>query len=367
MTTASPGGPRLHRRGLLTVAALATLPAACGHQSAAEAAAPAPPAAPAPSPAAVRSPAPTAVVGPAATVNAGAAAAYATPPTESAATTAKLGGPVPFRPGRARIGAYLSLSGHSLSQSLALRRRQLGRDYGIVHIFCAWNEQVERPPIGDSTLMISWTGIRYAMINNGSNDRVIAAAARNLAAQGKPTLLRWGWEMNGDWFAWDGTHNGHDTAGFIRAWRRMHGIFRAAGADNVAWVWSPNWNSGPNVGWNRMQRYYPGDAYVDWVGVSGYDFDSETPERLFTPVVSTYGARKPIIISETASIDHGGASTANWTGDLAAYVRRTPQIGALCWFDTDTQSDSAYNFRIDSSGAALAAFRAMARSSRFAA
>jgi Glycosyl hydrolase family 26 len=360
MTAAPPGGPRLRRRGLLTLAALATLPAACGHQSPVEAAEAAPPAAAAPSPAAVQS------LAPAATVTAAAPSASATPPAESAATTSKLGGPVPFRPGRARIGAYLSLSGTSFSQSLALRRRQLGRDYGIVHLFCAWNEHFERPPIGDSTLMISWTAVKYAMINNGSNDEVIAAAARNLAAQGKPTLLRWGWEMNGDWFDWDGTHNGQDTAGFIRAWRRMHGIFRAAGADNVAWVWSPNWNSGPNVGWNQMQRYYPGDAYVDWVGVSGYDFDSETPERLFTPVVSAYGGRKPIIISETASIDHGGASKANWTGDLAAYVRRTPQIGALCWFDTDTQSDSAHNFRIDSNGASLAAFRTMARSSRFA-
>src|SRR4051794_4130528 len=47
----------------------------------------------------------------------------------------KGGGPVPFRPGRAMLGAYLGLEGRSLTESLALRRRQLGRDERIVHVF----------------------------------------------------------------------------------------------------------------------------------------------------------------------------------------------------------------------------------------
>ena len=40
----------------------------------------------------------------------------------------------------------------------------------------------------------------------------------------------------------------------------------------MAWNWSPNWNSGPNVSWNKMQRYYPGDAYVDWLSWDPYNF-----------------------------------------------------------------------------------------------
>jgi len=362
MTAAPPGGPRLARRGLLTMAALAALPAACSRESAAADSVPPPAALQSPAPS--LSPAPVQSLGPAATVS---ASPSASPSSAAAKPRASHGGgPVPFEAGKVRLGAYLSIGGKSLSQSLALRRQQLGRDYGIVHIFCAWNEHFERPSIGDSTLMISWTGVKYAQINNGSQDGVIRAAARNLAAQGKPTLLRWGWEMNGDWFEWDGTHNGQDTAGFVKAWKRMHGIFADAGADNVAWVWSPNWNSGPNVAWNKMQRYYPGDGYVDWVGVSAYNFDGESPRRLLTPIVSAYGGRKPIIVSETASIDHGGNSKASWTNDLSAHVRATPQIGALCWFDTNIQSDSSEDFRIDSSNASLAAFRSMARTSRFA-
>jgi hypothetical protein len=114
-----------------------------------------------------------------------------------------------------------------------------------------------------------------------------------------------------------------------------------------------------------MERYYPGDAYVDWVGVSGYNFFRESPGTLFRHVVGAYGARKPIMLSETAAIEHGGRSKADWIEDLSAYVRATPSIGAVVWFDTDVQQDSPHNFRFDTTGAALAAYRAMARSSRF--
>jgi hypothetical protein len=366
MTAASAGGPRWKRRGLLTLAALAALPAACGHRSSGDANAAAdavvPPTGIMPS----SSPAPISSLGPAATVTAS-PSARATHAAKKAhvAAASHGGGPVPFKPGAVQLGAYLSLSGKSFSQSLALRRSQLGRDYSIVHIFCAWTERFERPSIGDSTLMISWNSVAYSEINTGAQDDVIAAAARNLAAMGGPVLLRWGWEMNGNWFPWDGTHNDENTAGYIKAWKRIHGIFADAGADNVAWVWSPNWNSGPNVSWNKMQRYYPGDDYVDWVGVSAYDFDSESPRTLLSPIVSAYGATKPIILSETAAIDHGGTTKASWTNDLSAYVKETPEIGALVWFDTNTQSDSDNDFRIDSSSSELAAFRSMARSSRF--
>jgi beta-mannanase len=178
-------------------------------------------------------------------------------------------------------------------------------------------------------------------------------------------LLRWAWEMNGDWFEWDGSHNGRHPAAYVRAYRRIHRIFREAGAGNVAFVWSPNWNSSPDASWNRMERYYPGDEYVDWVGVSGYNFFAESPRTLFQHVVRAYGTNKPIMLAETAAIEHGGNSKAKWITALAAYVRRTPSIGAVVWFDTDVQHDSAENFRFDSTTAALAAYRTMVRSSRF--
>jgi hypothetical protein len=278
------------------------------------------------------------------------------------------GGPVPATPGKAMFGSYLALSGMSLRQSLALRRRQLGRDQRIVHVFYPWDGYVpsSEPAVpAASTLMVSWHGTPYRQITDGSSDRTITRMARRLAGMKRPILLRWGWEMNGDWFEWDGSHNGDDPDGYVAAWRRLHRIFREQGADNVAWVWSPNWNSSPDASWNRFQRYYPGDDHVDWVGVSGYDFYAESPRTLFKAVSAAYGRRKPIILSETAAVDHGSGSKAAWIRKLTSWVEDTPAVGAVVWFDTDTQDDSPHDFRPDTDRAALAAYRAMARSTRF--
>jgi beta-mannanase len=172
--------------------------------------------------------------------------------------------------------------------------------------------------------------------------------------------------MNGDWFEWSGARNGQDPDGYVRAWRRLHRIVGEQGASDVAWVWSPNWNSSPDVGWNQFRHYYPGDAYVDWVGVSGYDFYGESPATLFTPIVEAYGGRKPIIVSETAAVDLGAHTKARWIPKLQAWAARTPELGAVVWFDTDVQEGTDHNFRPDTDAETLAAYRAMARAGRFA-
>jgi len=365
MTAEPPCGRGLPRRRLLALAALA-LPAACS-------AAPAVPEAAATAPAPLSIPpaaSSTAVAAPSARAS---ASASATPspsasPSASAVRKTARGGAVPATSGKAMFGSYLALSGMSLPESLALRRRQLGREQRIVHVFYPWDGYVpssEPAVAAASTLMVSWHGAPYRKINDGSADRVIARVARKLAGMRRPILLRWGWEMNGDWFSWDGSHNGDDPAGYVKAWRRLHRIFGEHGADNVAWVWSPNWNSSPDTSWNRFQRYYPGDDHVDWVGISGYDFYSESPRTLFGAVSAAYGNRKPIILSETAAVDHGRGSKAAWIAKLASWVEDTPAVGAVVWFDTDTQDDSVHNFRPDTDSAALAAYRAMARRSRF--
>ena len=363
MTADLPGGRRLPRRGVLALAALA-LPAACSTAAAPVASPPALPSVPPLAPLPSRTPPTASATSPSAKPKP--KLKPAAPATKKAAPAR--GGPVPVQPGQAMFGSYLALSGKSLRESLALRRRQLGREQRIVHVFYPWDGYVpsaEPAVAASSTLMVSWHGAPYRQIINGSSDRLIARVARKLAGMKRPILLRWGWEMNGDWFEWDGSHNGDDPAGYVKAWRRLHRIFREQGADNVAWVWSPNWNSSPDTSWNRFQRYYPGDDHVDWVGVSGYDFDAESPRTLFSAVCAAYGERKPIILSETAAIDHGAGSKARWIRKLATWVADTPAVGAVVWFDTDVQDDSPHNFRPDTDGRALAAYRTMARGSRF--
>jgi hypothetical protein len=354
MTPDGTAGAPLPRRALLTLA-LATLPAVCAADGSAST-----PGATAPATArGTTAGASTRVV------------TVAAPASKPVLT--KGGGPVPFRPGSVMVGSYVGLDGLSQYESLALRRRQLGREQSILHGFYDWTDDLPRrlpgiDPPGNgrtATPMISWRGTRYDEINDGRFDDMIATAARRLAKHRRPTLLRWAWEMNTDWFPWSGESNGRHPAGYVAAWRRLHGIFRDQGADNVAWVWSPNWNSSPAEAWNHWRHYYPGDSYVDWVGISGYNLDEESPGALFDGICADYDARKPIMITEVGAVDRGGSTKAEWITAFATWVQQHPAVGGVVWFDTDTHPGITERFRVDSDPAALAAYRAMARDPRF--
>jgi len=269
-------------------------------------------------------------------------------------------------PGKVIMGAYLELSGRTLTQSLALRHQQLGRYPRILHVFYSWSDPLPdsfpQLPAG-SVLMVSWRGAPYASITNGSQDALIVRAARALARYGKPVYLRWAWEMNGDWYLWGGARNDTRTAGFIAAWRHVHDIFTAQHAANVAWVWGPNWLSEPDEPWNAAPNYYPGDAYVDWVAVSGYSHGRQTPDDLFDGIYAEYATRKPIMLAETGVSESGGQVKPDWIRALAAWTVEHPDVASIVWFDSDDPQGP--NWRIDTSDAAVSAYRQMLDDPRF--
>jgi hypothetical protein len=298
------------------------------------------------------------------------AATTPTPTTPSAAPKAVTsgGGPVAFHSGRTMLGSYLDLTGLSTAEAIALRRRQLGRDLRIDHVFYAWTDTLPSSlawlPDGAHP-MISWRGTNHASVLRGDYDALIARNARQLKRLGRPVLLRWGWEMNGDWYAWSGAKNGNNPAGYVKVWKRLRSIFADQGADNVSWVWSPNWNDTPAEKWNAKARYYPGHDEVDWVGVSGYNLHRETPGTLFETLYDSYAPHKPIMITEVGSVDRGGRTKADWITLAAKWVEQHPAVGGVVWFDTDTHPGYHEKWRIDTDPQSLAAFKAMARNRHF--
>jgi hypothetical protein len=280
----------------------------------------------------------------------------------------QLGGTVPFVPGKALFGSYLGLDGMEYSEALALRKKQLGREQRIVHVFYAWRDNLPSsiPYLPKGAIpMVSWRGPKHETILSGESDSYIAASARQLRDLDRPTLLRWGWEMNGDWYAWGGFKNNKNAQGYVDCYQHLWKIFQKQGADNVSWVWSPNWNNAPNEAWNRMEAYYPGDEYVDWVGVSGYNLHKEDPATLFDPIYQKYSPIKPLMITEIGSVDRGGTTKADWITAFTKYIEQRPAFGGVTWFDTDTHPSWPERWRIDTDPASTAAYRAMARNPRF--
>ena len=125
----------------------------------------------------------------------------------------------------------------------------------------------------------------YSMqhIIDGRFDAALLQWFAEAAALDYPLLVEFGTEMNGDWFPWNGLYNGGgDTQHygdpqipdgperFRDAFRHIVMLSRQAGATNITWFFHLDAEAEPDTGWNRFENYFPGDDYVDWVGVSVY-------------------------------------------------------------------------------------------------
>ncbi|MHB8967577.1 MAG: glycoside hydrolase family 26 protein [Thermoleophilia bacterium] len=207
---------------------------------------------------------------------------------------------------------------------------------------------------------------RLRNITAGYYDDQIRRWARDLRDFQYPILLRPMSEMNGNWTSWSGTVNGNSPADFAPAWRRIHDIFEQEGATNVSWVWTPNRDGSTAAAVSTFDLYYPGDRFVDYIGLSGYNWGTmyNTPswisswqsfEQVFgnSYDVMTSRTDKPVIITETASTELGGNKSQWITDTFNMLPTRFPRIRIITWFNISKETD----WRVQSSSASLLAFR----------
>ena len=204
-----------------------------------------------------------------------------------------------------------------------------------------------------------------ANIAGGAFDTYIRRWAGEIQAWGRPLRLRFAHEMNGDWYPWGSNVNGNTAAQYVAAWRHVHDLFAAAGATNVTWLWTPNVVDGMAP----IGPLYPGDAYVDWVGVDGYNWGTTKSWSAWGGFNQVFGSSlsalrqltaRPIVIGETASTEVGG-SKAVWIQDFFTQLRANPDIVAFIWFNLNKETD----WRIESSTAANDAFRVGVADARY--
>ena len=276
----------------------------------------------------------------------------------------------------ALLGAYVGTG------TLSAFETELGRKVAITHNFVGWTDdwtsQLSSMASGGRIPLVTWeawensVGAPLTDIIAGSYDSMIKARAQAAESFGQKFFLRWGHEMNGNWYPWDGSHNGANAAAattYVSAFRHVHDLFVSAGATNVLWIFCPNVDSVPNDAWNQWANYYPGDAYVDWMGFDGYNWGTvqttstwQTFPTIASRIYAGLAAKgKPIMIPETASAEQGGDKEAWIAGILPALEASFPQVKALVWFQMNKETD----WRIDSSTAARSAFVTMANDSYF--
>jgi hypothetical protein len=275
-----------------------------------------------------------------------------------------------------------------------------GRSMSLVHFFQPWANcsngscsfysfpwtPVENVRKNGSIPVISWdsesipsnvneSDFQLSDIVAGRYDSYIREWAGKAKQWGHPFFLRFDWEMNGNWFPWSEGVNGNKSGEFAAAWRHVHDIFTAVGVTNATWVWCPNvnWNGGFE-NFKSVAAQYPGDQYVDWTGLDGYNWGTnpsrsgswQTFNQLYRAsyryLVETVAPSKPLMIAEVASSEYGG-SKATWIKEMLAQVpTEYPKIRALLWFD---KFDSSMDWPIETSSSATSAFAEGVRNSAY--
>lgn len=207
----------------------------------------------------------------------------------------------------------------------------------------------------------------------GKHDNYIskfAADAKNFEGE---ILIRFLHEFNGNWYLWSGNKNGRDNGGpqkVVAVWKYVVDIFRAQGANNVKWIWNPH---DPSVDvseetWNNIAQYWPGNNYVDWIGLDAYNWYPKDPwggmrpfrsfdncfEKLYNESLAL--GNKPIMIAEFASpeFNYNGQTKADWIKDALEKIRnKYPRIKMFVWFHINKELD----WRVNSSPESLQAFK----------
>lgn len=249
-------------------------------------------------------------------------------------------------------------------------------DWGI-----GWSNIQRQLDISDGlgiTLMVGWEPRIFTQktvlqaVIDGDEDSTIRNFAEGAKAYGKPIFLRWGHEMNGNWYPWSGDDNGDDPQQYVKAWRHLHEVMvKEIGAANIVWVWCPNAYSVPNETWNALEAYYPGDEYVDWVAVDFYGlmkgWGRTDPGPALDQVYKLFGDRKPVMIGESAAADPAhsdpayGMTKPEWINAWFDAIETRVNVRAAVWFNINKEAD----WRVDSDPDSLAVYQSRLASERY--
>lgn len=294
------------------------------------------------------------------------------------------------------IGVYYGDAGlNNITQVQALENWQ-GKKHAVLNLFTSWCEQTavldglfnqQLPNIwnNQNVPMISWepffcvsscnptdAEVRAGTpvdietrIANGEFDAYINTWADRMkiflsgpdaiynTADDRRAYIRFAHEMNGIWYAWGPNpgSGGNPASDYIRMWQRVKSIFYNKGMEwtHLQWVWCVNYDD--YLGYNA-EALYPGDQYVDWVSISGYNWGAsqtwspyKTPEQTFGPMLSRLRAitTKPISITEVATTPAtpSGISIAGksqWIADFFNYVL-AQNIKMVVWFNDSKETD----------------------------
>lgn len=204
------------------------------------------------------------------------------------------------------------------------------------------------------------TAIPYQHILNGNYDAYLGFIADEIKKWHKPLIIRFAQEMNLERYHW-GTikeqFNDQSPKIYIHLFRYLVMFFRNRGVQNVLWAFCPNVDSIPNTTWNQPKNYYPGDGYVDILGMDGYNW-AITPEiaqekqltwarpwqsfeQLFYKLhqeLQDIAPGLPIAVFETSTANREGEDKQVWLKEAIKTAQEWNLWGVI-WFQINKEED----------------------------
>ncbi len=256
-------------------------------------------------------------------------------------------------------GAFLADS--PTARDIDRFQADFGKKPFLVLFFIDWSRLPEENVLHDirskgCVPVITWEpwdavtkqGIDTKALFAGQYDAYLASFAQALKAFGGPVFLRFAHEMNGDWYPWSGKKLGAER--YITVWRYTKDFLDKQGATNVRWIFAVNWEDVPSKG-NHFTLYYPGRAYVDFVGVDGYNWGNLKSGMSWMSFREIFTERcaqaqrlfgKPVLITEYGSTSHGG-DKANWIHDAMTEMKRMTGLTGFILFNVDKETDWSFH------------------------
>jgi hypothetical protein len=221
---------------------------------------------------------------------------------------------------------------------------------------------------------VLWTqkGFAPSKVAGGTYDPYIRATARAIKSLGShcPVAIRFDQETNGYWYPWGsgnpdmGGTMASRAADYVTMWRHVWHVFRHQGADNVIWVWSPNIQSLKHKAEPGLDEVYPGDKYVDWVGLDGYYYDAAAGTSnnqrfhdVFGPTIKQLkpvASNKPWLIAETGVAQ--GTHKPREITNLLNRVAKKKLFNGFVYFNQYKSNDRS-DWRFDADQTSLTAFK----------
>lgn len=274
-------------------------------------------------------------------------------------------------PAQPLLGFYDEPAGSGDYRRLDAVERWQGRGHAVVGLYTNFDPNRMEPAFAladalwrrGNVPMISWmpwlgnvAGIDYdRTIADGAYDeylRAWAARARSFLAgddgrygtgDDRRLYLRFAHEANGAWYPYSPAYGRTPSSSFVAMWRHVHDVFVASGIDDptrLAWVFSVN--NVDSWGGATAEALFPGDAYVDWIAVDGYNWGTsgghrwESPAEVFGRMVERLRtlSDRPLAVTEVGATTDGATVEAKsqWIADYFDWARAR-DVRLTMWFN----------------------------------